>query len=198
MLIGLSGKKRSGKDVVADYLVKEYSFVKVSFAEPLKEMLYALNPIVEVDVNFWDHEETEVRVRGLVDELGWEQAKDHYPEIRQLLQRLGTEAGRNVLGENVWVDLAMRRAGELYGDHPGVVIPDMRFVNEFDAVVNAGGYTVRIHRPGLTSTDTHPSETALDRIEGWHFMLDNDGTIQDLHERTDEMLTSIRGRRVNA
>ena len=36
MIIGLSGKKRVGKDTVADYLVSKYGFIKYSFADPIK------------------------------------------------------------------------------------------------------------------------------------------------------------------
>lgn len=38
LVLGISGWKNSGKDMVSDYLVKEHGFVRLSFADPLKEM----------------------------------------------------------------------------------------------------------------------------------------------------------------
>jgi dephospho-CoA kinase len=49
MIIGLSGYARSGKDTAADHLVNEYGFTRYSFAAPMKEAMYRLNPIVHSD-----------------------------------------------------------------------------------------------------------------------------------------------------
>lgn len=168
-VIGLSGYARSGKDAVAKILVEEHGYVRVSWADKLRAALYALNPLV-IEL---------VRYRDVVDQYGYEKAKDHPiygPEIRSLLQRLGTEAGRNVLGQNVWVDavVADMQAGVRY------VIPDTRFPNEALAITERmAGEVWRVNRPGFTPTNSHPSETALD---GWQFNvnLNNDGTLDDL------------------
>ena len=38
MIIGISGKKRSGKDTISDYLIQEYKFIKYGFADPIKDI----------------------------------------------------------------------------------------------------------------------------------------------------------------
>lgn len=156
MIVGLSGYARSGKDTLATFLVKDHGFERIAFADALRDMLYALNPLTTV------RDRTERRayvdyVQDIVDEYGWEWAKEN-SDIRLLLQRLGTEAGRHVLGENIWVDAAMAKV------KPGgrFVFTDVRFPNEAKAIWRAGGQLVRIRRPGFEPVNAHPSETALD------------------------------------
>ncbi len=183
MIIAMSGYAQSGKDTAAAVLVEKYGFVRYAFATALKEMVYRLNPIVltEMTPDNLPHGGPEPylvthRVQDYVDMHGWEQAKK-VPEIRRLLQVMGTEAGRQVLGDNIWVDAVMNKiTGE---DH--VVVTDCRFPNEAEAVKVAGGFVVRVDRPGVEAVNAHPSETALD---GWNFdaYINNYGTLEDLNE----------------
>lgn len=171
--IGLSGYARSGKDAVAKILVEEHGYVRVSWADKLREAVYALNPMM-VGAGLGA-----MRYADLIDWKGYEGAKDDPifgAEVRRTLQRMGTEAGRNVLGENVWVDALVNTMenGKRY------VIPDTRFPNEALAITERmAGEVWRVNRPGFTPTNSHPSETALD---GWQFSvnLNNDGTLDDL------------------
>lgn len=171
MLIGLGGFASSGKDEVARILVREHGFKRVAFATPLREMLYALNPIIEE----WDHK-IPVRVQDLVDGLGWDMAKREYPEIRELLQRLGTEAGRNVLGQEVWVNLGLKTALE---GAVSTVFSDCRFPNEAEAVLAAGGVVWNIVRPGVGPVNKHASDRGLPPDLVTRAVM-NDGTLADL------------------
>lgn len=176
-LIGLSGYAQSGKDTTANILIDEFGFTRVAFADALREALYSLNPIVRHVSKMsggWD-----IRVQDFVDEIGWDRAKVQEPEIRALLQRLGTEVGRNLLGDNIWVKLAMAKVQEIPGP---VVITDMRFPNEYDAVAAYLGERWRIERPGTEPVNAHPSETALD---GYPFdeYIKNEGSLDDLYDQ---------------
>jgi dephospho-CoA kinase len=64
MIIGLSGYAQSGKDTVAELLCLNYGYKRVSFADPMREALMRLNPIV-------GHEP----LAHLVNDYGWELAK---------------------------------------------------------------------------------------------------------------------------
>src|SRR6478735_4734799 len=122
-IIGLSGFARSGKDEAARVLVEEYGFVRVAFADKLREVLYALNPIV--DMGFDDFLELQpVYVQEVIDAYGWDGYKEteYGTEIRRLLQRLGTEAGRQALWDTIWIDSAF--AG--LPDDAKVVVTDAR------------------------------------------------------------------------
>lgn len=169
MLVGISGYARSGKDTAADFLVAE-GFIKLAFADPMRHMAAEIDPIVGFERDP-DGVHMPVRYVEAVAGRGYDEAKVAYPEIRRFLQRLGTEAGRGVLGNDVWVHAAMDRL-------PGgkdVVFADMRFGNEAVAIEERGGVTVRIERPGIGPVTPHPSEVELD---GWRFMerIENDST----------------------
>lgn len=166
-IVGVAGRKRSGKDTFAERLVSEHGFTRVAFADTMREVALALDPLVGFS--------TATRLSELVGSIGWERAKLH-PEVRRTLQRLGTDAGRNILGEGIWVDAAMRKVGAIDGP---VVITDVRFPNEVDAVLKAGGNLVKIERPGSAPSDPHPSETALDDYP-FPIVIQNSGTVEDL------------------
>lgn len=160
--VALGGKAGSGKNTLAQYLVDNYGFTELAFADAIRELLTELNPLIPIDMGI-DGEllKSTMRLATLVDSIGWEAAKRDHAEVRELLQRLGTEAGRNVIGENVWVDIAIKNAMAVDGP---VVFTDCRFPNEVDAVRNRGGLFVRVYRRGLDSVNTHISETAVDDI----------------------------------
>lgn len=167
-VIGLSGAMRSGKDTAATTLL-EQGFVRVSFADKLRAFMYALDPLIPTGAG-------PQRLAKLVDVHGWEACKNTYPEVRALLQRCGTDAGRKVLHENVWVDAVARTLP----DEP-IVVTDVRFPNEADALRAAGGVIVRVTRPGFTpGADAHPSETAMNGYL-FDYEVKNDGTVRDLH-----------------
>lgn len=171
MIIGLSGWARVGKDTVADILVKEHGFVKLSFATPMREALYRLNPRIEVA------DMQGIHLATAVDGLGWENLKADSPDIRPLMQRLGTEVGRQMFGENFWVDLAMKEAEK----HENVVFADCRFKNEAEAIRNAGGSIWRIERPGYEAANDHISEHDLDDY-AFNAVMSNDRGTEELVE----------------
>jgi hypothetical protein len=199
MLIGVSGYARAGKDTVGRLLVENHGFKRVSFAlnpwipiasrvelptHSVAEMVDA--PILAAPVK------QEMRLRRLqeiVDDDGWERAKE-VPEVRRILQRLGTEAGREVLGENVWVDAAFN--GVSLDDD--IVITDVRFPNEYDAIKTRDGEVWRVSRPGVTATNAHVSETAIDH-KTFSVWLSNDGSIEDLAERVAAQVEISRRRK---
>lgn len=179
-LVGLSGYARSGKDSAARVLLSA-GWQRISFADKLREFLLALDPTVGLDYSSWDY--PELKLSKVVALVGWEQAKDEVPEVRSLLQRCGTEAGREVLGENVWVDAALKDFTGL----PPAVVTDVRFPNEARAIKGRGGVVIRVTRQGIgpkvgSDGSIHASETALD---DWAFdgVIRNNGTLHDLAER---------------
>lgn len=183
LIVGFSGYLRSGKDTAGNVLTEGHDFTKASFAAKLKDFLYALNPLIPPAYAGSPHP----RLAPVVDAYGWEAAKDKFPEIRALLQRCGTDAGRKVLGANVWVDAAIRDLPD--GD---VVFTDVRFLNEALAIRGAGGVVVRVDRPGFEpGPDAHESETALDGFDFDHTIV-NDGRVEDLRATVTGTLRLVR------
>lgn len=124
--------------------------------------------------------------------------------VRELLQKLGTDAMRDNLHENVWVNalfadyvprLQFEKSfhgmkGAVPVEEPNWIITDMRFPNEMDAVYKREGITIRVVRPG-TAVGTHPSETALDNEE-FDYEIINDGTLEELIEKVKTILIEKR------
>jgi hypothetical protein len=120
--------------------------------------------------------------------------------VRTLLQKLGTEAMRDGLHENVWVNAlfadykAIERIPEKrMSIMPNWIITDMRFPNEMKAILEKSGITIRVVRDYALRggpedpKNIHPSETALDDAE-FDYEIINDGTIEDLIEKVKEIL----------
>lgn len=183
MIIGFSGYARSGKDTASDILVERHGFTKIAFADSLRDFLYAQNPIVVTDEG-WEP------LSQVIDQYGWDGYKqsNYVDSIRELIQRTGTEAGRNTMWENVWVDATMRKVIGV----GNFAFSDPRFPNEADAIRKRGGIVIRINRPGVGPANNHPSETSLDDYQ-FDYIVDNDGTIEDLSEELDWLLFSAVG-----
>jgi hypothetical protein len=152
-IIGLSGYARAGKDTVGGILVEDHDFTRISFADALKAVLYDLDPIIDDPSAYY--------IATLVENMGWEAAKQHTPIVRHYLQRLGS-AVRGHVGEDAWVRAALRHV------EPGgrYVITDVRYPNEAEEIKRLGGVIWRVTRPGYGPANEHISETALD---DWNF-----------------------------
>jgi hypothetical protein len=176
-VLGLSGWARSGKDTVADYLVENEGSTKVSFSAPMKEAMYRLNPRITVN------EVVNTALRVGIDVYGWEGLKERSPDIRGLLQRFGTEVGREMFDENFWVDYALNSIE----DGSKVVISDVRYPNEADAIRELGGKVYRVERDGVFPANEHASEHALDTYK-FDGKIQNNGTIQGLQQNVEQEL----------
>lgn len=141
-LIGLAGYAGAGKDTAAQGLIAQ-GWQRIAFADAVREAAAALDPLVSGNA----------RLSEIVLQAGWEGAKQ-LPEVRRLLQRLGTEAGRDIHGDDCWLRIAERKVKAATAP---VVITDVRFPNEA-AFVLASGTLVWIERPGVGPANDHTSE----------------------------------------
>jgi hypothetical protein len=124
--------------------------------------------------------------------------------VREMLQIIGTDALRNNLHPDTWVNALMcyyipeeswlnvklsEKAKLIY---PNWIITDMRFPNEMQAVKANGGITIKVIRPNDKDIplDLHPSETALDDAE-FDYEMVNDGTIEDLRDKVEGIILHI-------
>ncbi len=177
-LIGISGWPNSGKGAVGDIL-EEQGFTVTHFADPLREFLRIVNPIVEGGKRWND----------VLAEVGYRAAKDLFPEVRRLMHAIGTDAGRNYLDPDMWVKATEDEISKLWGaSEKGIVIPDLRMKNEASFIQNGwGGLVIRVERPGLLEETGHESEHDLD---DWDFdhVVSNDGTLDDLRWKIFNLL----------
>jgi hypothetical protein len=105
---------------------------------------------------------------------------NHLISVREFLQKLGTDAIRDGLHTNAWVNALMSdykkdlsecgtsKKGTVVkcSKYPNWIITDTRFPNEAEAIKKAGGIVIRVDRPGVKPINDHPSETGLD---DWKF-----------------------------
>lgn len=177
-IIGITGYAGVGKDTVADVLVSKLSYEKRSFAEPIRKVLYDLNPIVETS---YDGVET---VRDIVHREGWDEGKRYYPELRELMKNLGN-AMREHVNAGVWAAKALEHRPER------LVIADVRFLNEAEVIKAMGGTTIRVSRPNVAAESAFERE--VDSIPTDAHIV-NDGTIADLERSIERLFFGIAGR----
>jgi hypothetical protein len=164
-LIAFVGLRRSGKDTAAEALVND-GWKLLKFADGLKGMLRHYLEFVGADA-------IERMIEGDLKETPSKFLQGKSP--RWAMQSLGTEWGRNLIGDNLWVDATISASRR----YERVVISDCRFPNEAAAIKAAGGRIVRINRDGLT-VDSHPSEQLIETLP-FDFQIDNNSTVADLH-----------------
>ena len=170
MLIGLCGAAGAGKNTVAELLTDSSGgpFVQIAFADPLYECVSTITGLPVDRLKDRDVKE------AVIPWLG--------KSPRQLLQTLGTEWGRGTVHPEIWIRIAMERAGQ-HQTFSGVVVTDVRFDNEAQAIVDAGGEVWRVARPGwrclADDAATHPSEAGVsDHLIAR--IIDNSGSLDDL------------------
>jgi hypothetical protein len=181
MIISVTGKIGSGKDTIADIIMQctpYHNWEVKKFAGKLKDIAEILSGVPKI--NF---EDQEFKKQDMDPEWGM--------TYRDLLQRLGTEAMRNGLHKNVWVNalFADYKSGPLFPDVPAELhaqlpnwlITDTRFPNELEAVKDLNGIAIKVVREtGNTIGTTHASETALDDYTEWDYVVDNNGSFEEL------------------
>jgi len=175
-LIGICGKKRSGKDTVADYLCLNYNFTKDSFAKPLKIMCKEL-------FSFSD-DQIDGDLKEVIDEY-WKITP------RKTLQFFGTEIMRHKIneicpdiGDSFWINLMNKRH---INDQKKLVISDIRFENESKWIKVKGGILININRE--CTGDTHISENSLKGIT-YDYSIDNNSDLTFLYKQIDDIMNN--------
>jgi hypothetical protein len=177
MIIGLTGYAQSGKDTVAKVLIDNFGFERVAFADPIRKLLYEMNPAVK---------DGDYRLQKVIDGYGWDVAKTAFPEVRRLLQDLGVGA-RKVFGEDFWVKQALSS----YRPWDNVVVTDVRFTNEAGYVKSFHAAQLwRVKRIGVGAVNTHVSEHDMDGYPVDQIFANN-GSIGDLEALIKARMLSL-------
>jgi hypothetical protein len=177
--IAFIGKARSGKDTAGARLVENWAFTRLAFADPLKRMALEVDPYIPTGYG------VTVRLSALIADVGWDYAKDRYPEVRRVLQHMGQTVRE--LDEGFWVRTLMDKVKAADNWNMPVVVTDCRYRNEAEALRVAGFVLVRIKRPDLMNTDAHASENDLNHFPADETLI-NAGRIFDLHTAVDALV----------
>lgn len=217
-IIAINGRIGSGKDATGSIIqdITKDEWVIKKFAHKLKVISSMLTGIpIE------QFEDQEFKKTYLGDEWITPSYYDsfgmpivgHRMTVREFLQKIGTEAIRNGLHPDSWVNALMseyvrpsiwenryydekNKQGlcgreQVWGELPNWIITDCRFLNEAHAVRSRGGIVIRVERGETTNTDLHPSETQLDDYQ-FDYVIDNNGTMTELADKVRAILAERR------
>jgi hypothetical protein len=207
-IISISGKMGSGKDTAGE-IIKDLLEENVGPAWDIKKFASGVKEVASLilGVDVLEFEKQEFKNSYLPevwnthkavftdksDFHGWK-VKSNKMTVREFLQKLGTEAMRDGLHQNVWVNKLMREYDYLnklikhkpVNMFPRWIITDTRFPNEYDALKQKEALFIKIERPGLELSN-HPSETSLDNHE-FNYVISNDGDLYHLKEELKRIL----------
>ena len=204
MIIGIVGFAGSGKGAVSDVLIRDHAFIKVSFADSVKDIVATMfswsRELLEGDTK-------ESREFRETKDEWWSNKFGYDVTPRYMLQLMGTEAGRSVFHQDIWVHVAAKRCENV----DNVVIPDTRFPNEINFIRNAGGFVIRVVRGKepkwfddalhanktkdysvMKRNNVHESEWAWIGHQ-FDYQIDNNGTMIMLESDVKHMLRVFRG-----
>ena len=202
MIIAIHGQSGHGKDLVGsiiqETLLKEQNWQIKKFAAKVKEVAGLL---LQVPVEKFEDQDFKK------SELGEEWSKfnllhftDKTMTVREFLQKLGTDALRNKLHKDVWVNALMAQYQPLSATwdaegnttstmYPNWIITDLRFENELLAVKSKRSIVFKVERPGYDNgAGSHASENGLKHFKAWDGIIVNDGTVEDLRLGVEKLL----------
>lgn len=184
LLIALcSPRPQMGKSTVSDHLVGAHGFVRLKFAEPLKNMIRTLLRDAGVPPMLRERYVDGDLKEAVIPELG--------VTSRHLQQTLGTEWGRDKVRQDLWVHITKLKVERAFAEGRSVVIDDMRFINELEMVRGFGGEPVRVNRGApIQGRISHRSEGELNRFmfrDIW-----NNSDIKHLQIEVDLVVAALR------
>jgi hypothetical protein len=191
MNIGFLAKMGSGKTTCAEYITKNYNYEEVFFAKALKDVIQYLFKFTDEQLYGSEKQKT--------DEF-WNISP------RQAMQFIGTELFRDQMdklipgmSQDFWIKVLERALSK----DKNYVFSDCRMQNEIDFIKNrspGNGIVVKIIRPCIEKnkddTSKHATETGIDYVTGYDYIIINDGTKEELYAKLDELMNSITNSRV--
>lgn len=210
MIVGFCGFIGSGKDTAADYLINFHGFRRDSFANSLKD---AISQIFGWDRVLLEGRTKEAREWREEPDEWWSNRLGKPITPRWILQYWGTEVCRQGFHDDIWIASLENRLRKSKDD---IVISDVRFPNEIQAIKRAGGKVVRIvrgqdpewyqdaklanagdgvvgsaiARARMRSKGIHSSEWAWIG-NGIDFEIDNNGTIDALTNQIKDRVLNL-------
>ncbi len=194
MIIGVCGLIGSGKDTIAEHLIKEHKFHKTSFADKLKD---AVAHMFEWDREMLEGKTEPSRQWREQSDPFWTQETESQVTPRLVLQKFGTECMRQGFFDGIWVSLTKKKI--LDNSSINWVVPDVRFPNEIKMIKSIGGHIWRIQRGNdpdwvhdyvegnVEPIGIHPSEYSW-LNEPYDAVIKNNDTISSLQEDVDSLL----------
>ena len=187
MIIGVVGKKFSGKDTFADYLCQHYSFEKKAFASSLKKVCMAAFHLTEEQL-------TIPELKEKIDDY-WGRSP------RELMQFVGTDLFRNHFDKEIWTkNMYLELKGNRFKN---IVVSDVRFENEMQFLIDYGieygipVFMIQIERDLQRQEDCHSSEKhswADDKMD----TITNMSTLEKFYKKIDVFMQKALEENLNS
>jgi hypothetical protein len=202
MIISIYGRNRAGKTTLADMLVSEHDFIKISFADALREitqLFFGINMGWKtdeewlVDYNYIDGLDrlfSIIKDRNNIKQLMLDEitkAKTKVQAYRITLELLGTEVFRKTVLNEIWCAIAVFDVVSLAGDNEYIVFDDMRFPDEYKVLNNLNTKFVRIISDYEEPVGDHESQKYVSGFKE-DYVIYNDGTKKELLEKFKKLV----------
>ena len=196
MIIGICGLIGSGKGTVADILVEQHNYEKLSFADKLKD---GVSSVFGWNREMLEGDTDESRKWREEADKFWTEETGETITPRLILQLFGTDCMRNGFFDGIWVSLVKQEL--LKNKQKNYVIPDVRFENEAKMIRSLGGKICQVRRGpdplwfrlykdlGEIPKDVHKSEWAWANVQ-MDYILSNDTTLDNLKNLVQDHLVS--------
>jgi hypothetical protein len=195
MIIGICGLIGSGKGTVADHLIDQHNFKKISFADKLKDAVAEMFDWPRHMLEGVTPQSRDWRERP---DAFWSNELDSLITPRYVLQVFGTECMRQGFYDGIWVSLVKKKIQ----DNPTTnwVIPDTRFPNEVDMIKSVGGQVWCIKRGenpqwfddykinGIPPKEIHASEWAWAN-SAFDLVIENNASMSELYQKIVDCIT---------
>lgn len=188
MIIGITGRKYSGKDTLATMFNMHFNFVTYAFADPIKEAAKAIflfdnGQLYTVRKDEID-ERWGIKPRDVFQHLGTEWAQYSFPEAFPYFKE---KISRNLWTTRfkIWYEKEIKK-----NSLTKVVVTDVRFKHEHETIKELNGYIVKIERPDLDECDFHESETTIDSLD-YDYLVINDSSIGKLQDEAFKIFDNI-------
>jgi len=204
MIVGFAGKAASGKTTAARHMATllpgEVQIIPMALLlrEEVEQFLRGIGSVEYVPLVYGSQED---KVRSFY--VDSEQAMNYCPKwdhfiaehreiqdlkkmttvtVRRILQWWGTEY-RRAQDADYWTKAWIKKVAQCDTDRIHILVDDIRFMNELEALKSQGGRIIKIIRPGFNGAGDHASETSLDDFRGWDHTVQNDAGLQDFLDR---------------
>ncbi|WP_412057735.1 hypothetical protein [Bartonella sp. DGB2] len=177
-----SSAPQSGKTTIAQHIARCHDYHPASIAAPLKKFI---NDILTTGY----HRESFKNLETYTKEKAIPELSGKSPRV--LMQSLGVDWGRNVMGEDFWLNLFLHKYNLLHSKELSsgfLIIDDLRFPNEFEALKERGAVFWKIVRKDAHRPNDHKSEGLLDAYK-FNETIQNDEGTEVLCARASERLS---------
>ena len=214
MIIGIAGKAASGKTTTAQHLasLSNQPTIILSLAKVLRQEVEGFLKTIGAEQFvplLYGSQQDKVTVflvneaRALASCPRWQEFIDANSDIQEhvgvtavtprlLLQWWGTDYRRSQ-NPDYWVNAWLDQIKPIDLSQTLILVDDIRFDDERQMIANQNGLLIKITRPGCNGANSHLSETALDHIQNWDTIINNDADLDKLHAKTQHFWNAVQG-----